>query len=189
MPRSLAASGVASRAKRLPESSLNNGSDCGFSTCPRIGFPRGLVRCSSARQSEILSCFEAVGRRPCRHWSSADQISHCDWIRTRLERKQPFGHGGSEGLLNLLVLQRSAEGSNGVRVGSPSQITISDHHFEPLGITRYGHRVEAVGIGLGLALGLPTEVLEVVRSKNHIGIEGLFPGDGLSCVGGHPAHD
>lgn len=30
MPRSLAASGVASRAKRLPESSLNNGQIAGF---------------------------------------------------------------------------------------------------------------------------------------------------------------
>ena len=116
-------------------------------------------------------------------------ICHCKWCqnkaRTRPELKQPFGHGGSEGLLNLLLLQRSAGGFE-LR---PGQITISDHHLEPLGITRYGHRVEAVGVCLGFALGVPAEVLEVVRGEIHIGIEGLLPADGLARIGGHASHD
>ena len=69
------------------------------------------------------------------------------------------------------------------------EIRGSNHHLEPLGIARYGHRVEAIGIRLGFALGVPAEVLEVVRSEIHIGIEGLLPADGLARIGGHASHD
>ena len=71
------------------------------------------------------------------------------------EIKQPFGRGGSEGLLSLFLPQR---GFDDFEFGSGL-----DQHLEPLSVTRNGYRIEAVGVSLRLALGVPTKVLEVVR--------------------------